>query len=244
MFRGGSALAVLAFFESPLFAWGRDGETVISFKERPANADPGQYNMLDWEGIESWITPREKWFHIGHYGEPEVDANAWKLQMGGLVDNPGSFTLEQIKSLPKKEIPFTLECSGNAGGAMAVIGNAKWGGTPLAAFLEKAGVDEEGTEIVFYGADAGEVSLPYIGGDGKKRRDFTATMNFARSLSLAEAMHPDNLLCYEMNGEPLPKGNGYPLRLICPQWYGIANVKWLTRIEVMSSRFMGADYEN
>ena len=63
--------------------------------------------------------------------------------------------------------------------------------------------------------------------------------NFARSMSLADAMSPDNLLCYEMNGAPLPQAHGFPLRLIAPGWFGIANVKWLTRIEVRPSRYMG-----
>ena len=65
-------------------------------------------------------------------------------------------------------------------------------------------------------------------------------------MSLADAMNPNNLLCYEMNGAPLPQPNGFPLRLIAPGWYGIANVKWLTRIEVrdtrLMSRFMARDY--
>ncbi len=58
-------------------------------------------------------------------------------------------------------------------------------------------------------------------------------------MSLADAMNPNNLLCYEMNGAPLPHANGFPLRLIAPGWYGIANVKWLKRIEVRDTRFMG-----
>ena len=70
--------------------------------------------------------------------------------------------------------------------------------------------------------------------------------NFARSMSLEDAMSPDNILCYEMNGADLPAPNGAPLRLIAPGWYGIANVKWLKRIEVRDrrfmSRFMGRDY--
>ena len=65
------------------------------------------------------------------------------------------------------------------------------------------------------------------------------TQNFARSMSLADAMNPNNLLCYEMNGSPLPQSHGFPLRLIAPGWYGIANVKWLKRIEVRNTRFMG-----
>jgi DMSO/TMAO reductase YedYZ molybdopterin-dependent catalytic subunit len=67
----------------------------------------------------------------------------------------------------------------------------------------------------------------------------TITERFARSMSLADATNPDTLLAFEMNGEPLPPLHGYPLRLITPGWYGIANVKWLTRIEVRDSRYQG-----
>ena len=58
-------------------------------------------------------------------------------------------------------------------------------------------------------------------------------------MSLEDAMNSDNLLCYEMNGVPLPRDHGAPVRLIAPDWYGVANVKWLTRIEVTDSRYQG-----
>jgi DMSO/TMAO reductase YedYZ molybdopterin-dependent catalytic subunit len=65
-------------------------------------------------------------------------------------------------------------------------------------------------------------------------------------MSIDEAMNPANMLCYEMNGSPLPPANGFPVRLIVPGWYGVANVKWLTRIEIRDTRFegrfMGRDY--
>lgn len=80
-----------------------------------------------------------------------------------------------------------------------------------------------------YGSDEGEETV----------REQTIKQNFARSMSLQDAMNPENLLCYEMNGKPLPQANGYPVRLIAPGWYGIANVKWLKRIEIMNTRFMG-----
>jgi DMSO/TMAO reductase YedYZ molybdopterin-dependent catalytic subunit len=69
--------------------------------------------------------------------------------------------------------------------------------------------------------------------------DLTITEQFARSMSLGEALGRDNLLCYEMNGDPLPPEHGFPVRLIAPGWYGVANVKWLTRIEVSDHRFAG-----
>ena len=69
--------------------------------------------------------------------------------------------------------------------------------------------------------------------------DLTVTERFARSMSLQDAMSSSNLLCYEMNGSQLPRDHGAPVRLIAPDWYGVANVKWLTRIEVTASRFQG-----
>ena len=69
--------------------------------------------------------------------------------------------------------------------------------------------------------------------------DLTITEQFARSMSLEDALSGDNLLCYEMNGVPLPREHGFPVRLIAPGWYGVANVKWLTRIEVTDQRFAG-----
>jgi DMSO/TMAO reductase YedYZ molybdopterin-dependent catalytic subunit len=200
-------------------------------------------NQLDWEAqsADSWITANEKFFRVGHYGVPEVDAAKWKLEIAGHVAHPHSYDLAAIKALPRKEVVFTLECSGNHGFPFlpGAIGNAKWAGTPLAAVLQKAGRKPEGVEVVFYGADQGEEPIQYIGGLGDKMGEFKAKAPFARSMTWAEATDPANLLCYEMNGKPLPAANGAPLRLIAPRWFGISNVKWLSRIEVLDSRFEG-----
>jgi DMSO/TMAO reductase YedYZ molybdopterin-dependent catalytic subunit len=76
--------------------------------------------------------------------------------------------------------------------------------------------------------------------------DLTITGQFARSMPVREALNRDSLLCYEMNDEPLPPEHGFRVRLIAPGWYGVANVKWLTRIEVMDHRragnFMARDH--
>ena len=117
-----------------------------------------------------------------------------------------------------------------------LIGTARWAGTPLAPVLAEAGVLAGGREVVFWGADAGEETV----------RGVAMPQHFARSMSLADATDANLLLAYEMNGAPLPAAHGAPLRLIAPGWYGVANVKWLTRVEVrdtrLMNRFMARDY--
>ena len=239
----GSTLAALAFFQGPLSALAKEGEKTIPFLDQPTEPPPPlkDLNQLDWQNLDSWITPNDKFFHVGHYGVPEVDAAKWKLEVAGRVAHPQSLNLAAIKAMPKKEVVFALECSGNGGFPFlpGAIGNARWTGTPLAALLQKAGRKPDGVEVVFYGADQGEEPIQYIGGLGDKMGDFKAKAPFARSMTWAEATDPANLLCYEMNGKPLPAANGFPLRLIAPRWYGISNVKWLTRIEVIDARFEG-----
>jgi DMSO/TMAO reductase YedYZ molybdopterin-dependent catalytic subunit len=136
----------------------------------------------------------------------------------------------------------------------------------LAPLLERSGISEQGTEVIFWGADSGEVTIRDNSGvidpdsnglvgprgsgkvvpDGSGGLDLTITEQFARSMSVEDALNADNLLCYEMNGAPLPREHGSPLRLIAPGWYGVANVKWLTHIEVTdqryAGRFMARDY--
>jgi DMSO/TMAO reductase YedYZ molybdopterin-dependent catalytic subunit len=240
--KSAGAIAALAVFQSR-FADAfpaRGGEKVIAWLDQlPANPVPEVIkNQLVWEDLDSWITPNEKFFSIAHYNRPTIDAGAWKLEIGGLVKKSMSLTLADIQKRPRQEVTFTVECSGNTGLPFfnGGVGNARWAGTPLAPILKEAGILENGVEIAFWGADEGDVTI----------RDTTFKQNFARSMSLVDAMDAKNILCYEMNGAPLPAANGFPLRLIAPGWFGIANAKWLTRIEALDrrleNRFMGRDY--
>jgi DMSO/TMAO reductase YedYZ molybdopterin-dependent catalytic subunit len=190
-----------------------------------------------WEDLD-WLTPDSKFFNVAHYNRPHIDEQDWSLEITGLVRKPGRFRLTDIRARPRHELTLTIECSGNNGrpSFLTGIGTARWAGMPLAAMLREAEVMDGGIEVVFVGADGGEEQV----------RGIKMATSFARSLSLADAMGADNLLCYEMDGGPLPAVHGFPLRLIAPGWYGIANVKWLTRIEVwptrLENRFMGRDY--
>ena len=236
--KGSAALAALAVFQTR-FAQAfpsRAGETVMPWLDQPApNPVPDVIkSQLVWEDLDSWITPNEKFFSIAHFDRPKIDANAWNLEVDGLVENPMTLSLDDIKQRPKQEVTFTVECSGNTGLPFfdGGIGNALWTGTPLASVLQDAAVKSDGIEVVFWGTDIGDIEF------ADKSRDVKMHQNFARSMSLADAMDPKNLLCYGMNGADLPVDNGFPLRLIAPGWYGIANVKWLKRIEIRDRRFM------
>ncbi len=244
--QGSAALAALAVLQSARFANAfptRPGEVVIPWLDQPPpGGDSCCDTQLVWEDLDSWVTPNHKFFAVSHFDRPVIDAATWKLEIDGLVDTPLSLSLADLKARPRQETFFTLECSGNHGfpDFVGAVGNAAWAGTPLAGLLEEAGVKESGIEVVFWGTDAGDIELH------DAIRDVKMHQNFARSMSLADAMSPDNILCYEMNGEALPASHGSPLRLIAPGWYGIANVKWLKRIEIRDRRFasllMARDY--
>jgi DMSO/TMAO reductase YedYZ molybdopterin-dependent catalytic subunit len=236
LIQGSAALVGLAWLQGSRQAlafphW--SGEKVIPWLDQPpANPMPQVVgNLLQWEELDSWLTPNDKFFTVGHYNKPSIAEKDWSLEVAGLVKRPMRFTLQELKARPRQEVIFTLECSGNHGFPwfLGGIGTAKWGGTPLAPILQEAGVLDKGIEVVFFGSDAGQEEV----------RGIKMPQNFARSMSLADAMNPHNLLCYEMNGVPLPQAHGFPVRLIAPGWYGIANVKWLQRIEVVDTRYMG-----
>lgn len=227
-FLGALSLGALAFAQRGLGA----DEEVLAFNDaRPFN--PANPN-LPWDKLAS-TTPDDQFFAVAHYGMADVELAKWNLDVGGLVDKARTLSLDQIRARPRREYTLLLECSGNpaAGG---LIGNAKWVGTPLAPLLKECGLKSEATDIAFFGWDTGTEKLANV--------DYK--LNFGRDLTVAEALKDDVLLAYEMNGKPLAKNHGAPLRLVVPGWYGVAWVKWLTRIEVLDrphqNRFMARDY--
>jgi DMSO/TMAO reductase YedYZ molybdopterin-dependent catalytic subunit len=231
--------------------------TVIPWLDPPPPVPPDAVNitgnLLQWEHLDSFFTPNDKFFWVKHYELPSLDAQQWRLGIVGLVDHPTSMSLADLKQRPRRAVDFALECSGNTSAPFFIgaVGNARWAGARLAPLLKEAGIHKQATEVVFWGADSGTVTIRdnvgiTSGGDsgtvvpdGSGGLDLTITEQFARSMSVEEALDGENLLCYEMNDRPLPPEHGYPVRLIAPGWYGVANVKWLTHIEVQDQRFGG-----
>jgi DMSO/TMAO reductase YedYZ molybdopterin-dependent catalytic subunit len=167
-----------------------------------------------------------------------VDHDNWQLSIDGLVSKPIKIGYEDLLKLPYKTLPVTLECAGNKRALfkqkaqgdqweLGAISHAEWTGVALKDVLLLAEVHPNAVEVAFYGLDKGE------------RKDLPGEVPFARSLPLEKAMHPDTLLVYQMNGQPLPDKHGAPIRLIVPGWYAVASVKWLHRIEVLDMAFNG-----
>jgi DMSO/TMAO reductase YedYZ molybdopterin-dependent catalytic subunit len=245
MLKGSAALAALLALGAPLEALEVEaaaGEEVVPWLDQPPPfpGPPEQVaTQLVWEELGAQLTPNERFFTVQHYGQwLTIREQDWRLHVDGLVVKPLSLTLAQLRARPRQQVTFTLECSGNHGFPFFTggIGTAVWAGTPLAPLLREAGWQPDTSEVVFWGADSGPGTVG----------DQAVTEQFARSMTVAEALDPNLLLCYEMNGQPLHPAHGFPLRLIAPGWYGVANVKWLVGIELLNrryeGRFMGRDY--
>lgn len=238
---GMAAFAALAPWTQPDFVFSGQAaeEELVPFLNMPRSVP----NMLDWETLDSWLTPQDQVFSVSHYNVPKIDPRPYRLEIRGLVERPRFLSLEDLRALPKSDQLMTLECSGNGSskGFVGAVYNSNWTGTRLLSLLKECGIKPGAKEIVFIGADKKEETLRK-----GTPRESTTEMLFGRSLDLEDALRDDLLLAYERNGEPLEERNGAPLRLIVPGWYGIANVKWLQRIEVRDrryvGRFMGRDY--
>ncbi len=217
---------------SPVLAQRAGEGELVPFIDEPRTPP----NRLDWEVLDSWLTPQDQVFSVQHYGVPEFDYDSYRLEVSGMVSKPVSLTLDEIKARPKADVVMTLECSGNGSnpGFRNAVYNSRWTGTPLLPLLEECGIDPQVTEVVFFGKDTKEEVLR----PGTKR-ELKVEVPFGRSLSLKNAMRSDLLLAYERNGEPIEHRNGAPIRLIVPGWYGVANVKWLARIDCRDERYMG-----
>ena len=177
------------------------------------------------DALDSWLTPNPLFYVRSQFNYPEINDDEWSLKLLSSKDSK-IFNLDDIKNLPKHTLPVTLECAGNnradldptvSGNQLnnGAVSNAVWSGTPFNSVLETINLDQDIMEILFEGADVGSTS------EGK------APEPYRRSLA------------YEMNGEVLPIEHGYPVRLIVPGWYGMAHVKWLSKITTLTEPFSG-----
>jgi len=177
------------------------------------------------------VTPASHFFVRNNSTSCDVDAGSWRLWVeGDGVRNPVLYSMAALRSLPRRTLTAYLECAGNhramfdrvqgraAEGTQwgtGGVGNGEWTGVALRDVLDFAGIRPDAVSVLLIGLDT---ESPEEG--------------FRRVLPMGKARHPDTLLAYALNGEPLPRDHGFPLRAVVPGWVGASHVKWLDRIVV------------
>ena len=238
LLKGGLAAAGLGIFGIPEWAFPilAQGETLVPFTDLPDTitlARTPDRRIIDIRHIDGPITPRDQFFTTQHYGHPDIDPATFRLRVSGLVDRPVSLSLAELRAMPSTELVAGFECSGNRRPLQGLSSNGRWTGVPLQVVLAQAGVKAEVRELVFFGADHGEEEVDFRG------RTIRVEQQFGRSLSREKALSPEPLLAYALNGEPLTKHQGFPVRLVVPGWYGVANVKYLSEIYAQEDQYLG-----
>jgi DMSO/TMAO reductase YedYZ molybdopterin-dependent catalytic subunit len=238
MIRGSLAVAGLGVLGLPDWALPvlAQGEALVPFTDLPetVNVAPApDRRVLDIRKISGPFTPPDQFYTIQHYGHPPVDPAAFRLKVSGLVDRPVSLSLDELRRLRAAELIAGWECSGNRRPLQGLSSNGRWTGVPLRAVLDRAGVQAQAREVVFFGADRGKEEVEF------RTQKFEVEQQFGRSLSREQALSGEPFLAYALNGEPLTAHQGFPLRLIVPGWYGVANVKWLSEIHVQADEYLG-----
>jgi DMSO/TMAO reductase YedYZ molybdopterin-dependent catalytic subunit len=236
--RGSLALAGLSALGIPEWALPAlaQGETVVPFTDLPENVrweTPPDRRLLDVRTIDGPFTPKDKFATTQHYGHPDIDPATFKLKVSGLVDRPKSISLDELKKMGSNDLVAGFECSGNRGPLQGLCGNGRWTGVSLKTVLDAAGVKASAREFVFFGADHGEEEVEW------RTQKYKVDYQFGRSLPREKVLSPDPFLAYALNGEPLTKHQGSPLRLIVPGWYGVSNVKWLSQIHAQEEQYLG-----
>jgi DMSO/TMAO reductase YedYZ molybdopterin-dependent catalytic subunit len=212
------------------------GDTIVPFTDIPDNIrwdTPPDRRRLDIRTIDGPFTPKDTFATTQHYGHPVVDPATFKLKISGLVERPKQLSLDDLKKIGSVDLVAGFECSGNSGPLQGLCGNGKWTGVALKPVLDAAGVKAAAREFIFFGADKGEEEVEW------RTQKYKIDVPFGRSLNREKAMSPEPFLAWALNGEPLTKHQGAPLRLIVPGWYGVANVKWLSQIHIQEDAYLG-----
>src|SRR5580693_1751569 len=236
--KGSLAAAGLSVFGLPEWAIPAlaQAEAVVPFTDIPESfptVTAPDRRIIDIRKIDGPFTPTDQFFTTQHYGHPEVDPAAFRLKISGLVEHPKAFSLDELRRMHSEELVAGFECSGNRRPLQGLSGNGRWTGVPLRAVLDQADVKPEAREFVFFGADHAEEEVEF------RTNKYKVEQQFGRSLSREKALSPEPFLAYALNGEPLTRHQGSPLRLIVPGWYGVANVKWLSEIHVQEEQYLG-----
>lgn len=221
-------------------AWGMRGDMIIHTVE-PLNAEPppAVLGQSDLTGADA--------FYVRNHGPiPEIQPDSWRLRVGGLVDRPLELSLAALQErFARHDVVAALECAGNRrAGLMKVrdlpgeepwgpgaVGNACWTGVRLADVLDAAGIAGGARHVAFQAPDVSPQASP--------------PQPFGASIPLGKALSGEVLLAYAMNGQPLPRVHGAPVRVVVPGYIGARSVKWVEQITVQaepSANFFQVSY--
>lgn len=207
-------------------AIGQGGAEFIVRNRRPKDLE------TPVEAFQEFLTPNERFFVRSHHPEPTIADKDWELTITVPEKETFSLNLEALKSFEATTVTAVLQCAGNSRGmhkprvpgvqwGRGAVGNAAWKGARLKDILEKAG--------------AGSTSPAHVVIHGSDKPLMDTVPIFEREIPLAKCLHPDTLLAYEMNGEPLPRLHGGPVRLVVPGWVGDDWIKWVSSITLQDT---------
>ncbi|OQV14006.1 Sulfite oxidase [Hypsibius exemplaris] len=211
--------------------------------EQPFNAETPPQEL-----VKEFFTPTEKFYVRSHGPAPDLNAGQFCFHIGGLVDPPKAMTMQDLQALaPKVTVDAVLMCAGNrrnelkavkpvkgVGWELGAIGNGSWGGVPLREVLRHCKVD----------LDSPHLHVEFVGVE-----DCEEKTKYGSSIPMCKAADPkgDVLLAWEMNGKPLTRDHGYPLRVVVPGYIGARSVKWLKHINILDREsvyfFQSRDYK-
>ena len=214
-------------------------EVDVPFADIPKNFNPGPHpntptRIYDIRKIDGFTTPTGEFFTLQHMNQPVIDHTTYRLKLTGMVNKPAELSLDDLRRMHSVEQAIGYECSGNSPRSVeGLCSNGIFKGVRLRDVLKQAGVGDKAREVVFFGTDRGPQDVVF------RQQTFKLVQQFGRSITLENALKPDPMLAYELNGAPLPLGQGFPVRLIMPGWYGVCNVKWLSEIHLQEDRYLG-----
>jgi DMSO/TMAO reductase YedYZ molybdopterin-dependent catalytic subunit len=167
-----------------------------------------QYAVRE-DGFPDFVTSAEN-YYVTRIGEvPQITAGTYRLKVGGLVEKPTSFTLEELYAMELEELPLTVECIGNSTDG-PLVSTAVWKGFRLLTLLESLGIREGATGVRYEAADG-----------------------YYASHTLEQIRDNGVLVALYMNGEPIPPLHGFPVRILNPGYFGVKQPAWVTSIEVI-----------
>ena len=221
-----------AFVEVPKLAQAKASGGLIQMTGRPLNYESPRSTFT------TRITPVERFYLRNHFDVPQVDAKAWRLKIGGLVEKPLELSLAQLERMPQVTVEAVLQCAGNGRGLFrpqvpgvqwryGAMGNAEWTGVRLKDVLALAGPKAEGALLQMQGVE---------------KPPMTTTPAFIRAIPIGKALHPDTLIALRQNGRPLAPNRGFPARMVVPGWVGDDWVRFVGDLELRADEPAGFYY--